>query len=104
MIAASSLCLLLLGTGKTHSVVNVAATTLAEGKKGIMVSANAKALASFKDKTPPIVRGLMLDLSCCKLEQMHQFQQSLEILFRNLQTHTSDNIEKVRLDVAKSRR
>ncbi|CAB9497242.1 Inherit from COG: Helicase [Seminavis robusta] len=92
------------GTGKTHSIVNVAATALSEGKTVIVVSSNSRALRAFLEKLPPKLRALALDMSCCKEEGMLEFQQALETLYKNFQNpKTVQNKAKLEKHIAKKK-
>lgn len=76
--------LFLTGTGKTHSIVNIAATAMSVGKTILVTSSNSRALRGFFDKFPEIMKALVLDMACCEEGGIDILQKCVEKLWNSL--------------------
>ncbi|GKY99220.1 hypothetical protein MPSEU_000877400 [Mayamaea pseudoterrestris] len=68
------------GSGKTHSIANIMCAYLCQGKRVLATSKNAPALSVLRERLPPSVRDLCVDVSTSELTGMRQLQQTVERL------------------------
>jgi hypothetical protein len=78
------------GTGKTHSIVNTAATALCRNLNVLVTSSNSRALHAFVEKLPEGIRDLCVDFSSCVGGDTTSVRRSLEkiqLLLRELRVN-----------------
>ncbi|CAB9500882.1 Uncharacterized ATP-dependent helicase MG140 [Seminavis robusta] len=68
------------GTGKTHTIANMISAYLCQGKRVLVTSKSAPALAVIRERLPKCVQDLVVDVSMSELAGMRQLQQTVERL------------------------
>ena len=68
------------GTGKTHTIANIVSAYLCLGKRVLVTSKGAPALAVLRDRLPPTLQELCVDVSMSESMGMRQLQQTVERL------------------------
>lgn len=68
------------GTGKTHTIANVIAHYLANGKRVLVTAKGESALAVLQDKLPERIRPLSVALLSDERDGMKQFEQSVQTI------------------------
>lgn len=68
------------GTGKSHSIANLICAYLCKGKRVLCTSKQAPALAVLRERLPPSVRELCVDVSRSELAGLQQLQLTVERL------------------------
>lgn len=66
--------------GKSHTICNIVCAYLCQGKRVLVTSKNAHALAVLRERLPVTVRDLCVDISMSELSGMRQLQQTVERL------------------------
>jgi very-short-patch-repair endonuclease len=72
------------GTGKTHTIANIICHYLANGRRVLVTSKGAPALAALHDHLPDGVRALAVSLLTDEKDGMHQFEQSVQTIATNI--------------------
>jgi very-short-patch-repair endonuclease len=65
------------GTGKTHTIANVIAHFLAQGKRVLVTAKSEQALAVLQEKVPENIRALTVALLSSEKDGMQQFEASI---------------------------
>lgn len=68
------------GTGKTHTIANVIAHYLANGKRVLVTAKSESALAVLQEKLPERIRPLSVALLSDERDGMKQFEHSVQII------------------------
>lgn len=68
------------GTGKTHTIANVVAHYLANGKRVLVTAKGESALAVLQEKLPPRIRPLSVSLLSDERDGMKQFEHSIQTI------------------------
>jgi very-short-patch-repair endonuclease len=68
------------GTGKTHTIANIICHYLANGRRVLVTSKGAPALAALHDHIPGGVRALAVSLLTDEKDGMRQFEQSVQTI------------------------
>lgn len=68
------------GTGKTHTIANVIAHYLANGKRVLVTAKGESALAVLQEKLPERIRPLSVALLSDERDGMKQFEHSVQII------------------------
>jgi len=68
------------GTGKTHTIANIVCAYLCLGKRVLVTSKGAPALSVLRERLPPCVQELCVDVSMSESAGMRQLQQTVERL------------------------
>lgn len=72
------------GTGKTHTIANVICAYLCKGKRVLVTSKNSAALTVLRERLPPSVRDLCVDVSASESTGMRQLQRTVERLAQRI--------------------
>jgi hypothetical protein len=67
-------------TGKTHTIANIICAYLCQGKRVLVTSKGAPALSVLRERLPPCVQELVVDVSMSESVGMRQLQQTVERL------------------------
>jgi AAA domain len=78
------------GTGKTHTIANMIAAFLCQGKRVLVTSKNASALSVVRGRLPRAVHELCVDVSTSELTGMRQLQRTVERLADRISVAGSD--------------
>lgn len=78
------------GTGKSHSIVNLVCAYLCQGKRVLVTSKNPSALSVLRDRLPPSVQELCVDVSKSESSGMRQLQQTVERLANRVSVASVD--------------
>jgi len=74
------------GTGKTHTIANVICHYLAEGKRVLVTSMKAPALAVLREHLPAEIRPLAIALLSSEQEGMKQFEHAIDKIASEIQS------------------
>ncbi|KTD73769.1 AAA domain-containing protein [Legionella tucsonensis] len=74
------------GTGKTHTIANIIAHYMANGKRVLVTSMKEPALSVLKEKLPPSIQPLAISLLTNEQEGMKQFEFAISKIAQELQT------------------
>lgn len=83
------------GTGKTHSIVNIACTAVSVDRRTLMASSNTGALRAFLEKIPERLQPLVLDMTNSECGRLHQKLKSFCDDVKNLKNQASRQKEKM---------
>ena len=72
------------GTGKTHTIANVICAYLCKGKRVLVTSKNSAALTVLRERLPPSIRDLSVDVSASESTGMRQLQRTVERLAQRI--------------------
>lgn len=79
------------GTGKTHTIANIIAHYMANGKRVLVTSMKEPALSVLKEKLPVSIQPLAISLLTNEQDGMRQFEFAISKIAQELQTiHRSD--------------
>jgi DNA polymerase III delta prime subunit len=78
------------GTGKTHTIANMIAAFLCQGRRVLVTSKNASALSVVRGRLPRAVHELCVDVSTSELTGMRQLQRTVERLADRISVAGSD--------------
>ncbi len=73
------------GTGKTHTIANIISHYFALGKRVLVTSMKAPALAVLRDKLPEEIRPLAISLLSNEQEEMRQFEYAISKIASEIQ-------------------
>ncbi|MGL4373522.1 MAG: AAA domain-containing protein, partial [Turicibacter sp.] len=82
------------GTGKSHTIVNLIAHLLANGKKVLIVSEKDKALRVLLDKLPEEIQPFCVSFLGADAKSLEQIEQSIRYLSEGLATYDIKMLEK----------
>lgn len=74
------------GTGKTHTIANVIAHYLANGKRVLVTSMKDPALGVLRDQLPEDIRPLAISLLSTELDGMKQFEHAIHKIASEVQS------------------
>ncbi|GAX28326.1 hypothetical protein FisN_27Hh017 [Fistulifera solaris] len=72
------------GTGKTHTIANIICAYLCKGKRVLVTSKNSAALTVLRERLPPSIRDLSVDVSASESTGMRQLQRTVERLAQRI--------------------
>ena len=78
------------GTGKTHTIANIICASLCHGKRVLITSKGAAALSVIRERLPPSVQDLCVDVSLSESQGMRQLQQTVERLANRVACVSTD--------------
>lgn len=79
-----------IGTGKTHTIANIICASLCHGKRVLITSKGAAALSVIRERLPPSVQDLCVDVSLSESQGMRQLQQTVERLANRVACVSTD--------------
>jgi hypothetical protein len=68
------------GSGKTHAIANIISAYLCQGKRVLVTSKGAPALSVLRERLPPTLQELCVDVSMSESVGMRQLQKTVERL------------------------
>ena len=93
------------GTGNTHTIANIISHYFAIGKRILVTSMEAPALAVLRNKLPEEIRQLAISLITNEQEginqldqQVHEFHANLANVSRQIRSWAKKNLEKIIID------
>jgi superfamily I DNA and/or RNA helicase len=82
------------GTGKTHTIANIIAHYMANGKRVLVTSMKEPALSVLKDKLPPAIQPLAISLLTNEQDGMKQFEFAISKIAQELQIINRYDLER----------
>ena len=82
------------GTGKTHTIANIIAHYMANGKRVLVTSMKEPALSVLKEKLPPAIQPLAISLLTNEQDGMKQFEFAISKIAQELQIINRADLER----------
>lgn len=82
------------GTGKTHTIANIIAHYMANGKRVLVTSMKEPALSVLKEKLPSSIQPLVISLLTNEQDGMKQFEFSISKIAQELQIINRHELER----------
>ena len=82
------------GTGKTHTIANIIAHYMANGKRVLVTSMKEPALSVLKEKLPASIQPLAISLLTNEQDGMKQFEFAISKIAQELQTINRSELER----------